>query len=140
MRKRISPAVFLLVALFLAGCAGQSVTPIEVMKPIVISYEGSALALNTWKAYIKGQELGGSLKPPELDSRIAEFEKARMAHRTAGDWLLKVASSPTEEAAKANLKKYNEYLIQVALEMGKAKVPDSVKANMTAQMQKGAVK
>jgi hypothetical protein len=138
--KRLSILILALFFAFsLSGCpgGGSTVTPIEVMQPMVISYEGAALSLNTWKAYIKGQELGGSLKSPELDALIAEFEKARIAHRTAGDWLLKVASATTEAESKASLLKYNEYLTQVALEIGKAKVPKPVKETMTTQMKGG---
>ena len=135
--KRKSISVLVLMA-FLAvlGCT-KTVNPIVVMTPIVITYEGAAIALNTWKAYIKGQELGGSLKSPELDSRIAEFEKARLAHRAAGDVLLKAVSATTTAETQVYLQQYNNLLTQVAIEIGKAKVPDATKAQMTTQMQGG---
>jgi hypothetical protein len=138
MKRKLVVFFVLMAFLVMTGCAGQKISPITVITPIVITYEGAAIALNTWKAYIKGQELGGSLKVPELDNRIAEFEKARVAHRTAGDFLLKFVSAPTSVESQLNLQKYNEYLTQVAIEIGKAKVPATTKTQMTTQMQGGA--
>ena len=143
MRKRWTAyGLYLLAFIFMIslwGCpwGGSTVNPVTVMTPVVITYEGAAISLNTWKAYIKGQELGGSLKAPELDARIAEFEKARVAHRAAGDFLLKSVSATTEAETKLNLQKYNDYLTEVAIEIGKAKLPETVKTQMTTQMQGG---
>ncbi len=138
MQRKLVSVIVLMAFLVVAGCAGTTINPVTVMTPIVITYEGAAVALNTWKAYIKGQEIGGSLKPPELDNRIAEFEKARIAHRTAGDFLLQSISAKTPAESSTSLQKYNDYLTQAALEIGKAQVPATVKTQMTMQLQGGA--